>query len=110
MLSGDFVVFCIQGRMFIDIIDRGGYVFKLIECFYVFWCLCFLSVIFIGSVVVSDKEQKYVVCVNFLISQLEWIYFILCLFWGLVFDQNGKIFVCLDNNLVQVIFEEGQLL
>lgn len=42
--------------MFIDIIDRGGYVFKLIECFYVFWCLCFLSVIFIGSVVVSDKE------------------------------------------------------
>lgn len=110
MPSGDFVVSCTQGRMSIDIIDRGGHVLKSIERSHAFRCPRFLSVTSTGSVVVSDKEQKHVVCVNFSTSQLEWTYSTPCSPWGLACDQNGKIFVCLDNNSVQVISEEGQLL
>ena len=108
MQSGDFVVSCTQGRMSIDIIDRGGHVLKSIERSHAFRSPRFLCVTSTGSVIVSDKEQKHVVCVNFTTSQLEWTFSTPCSPWGVACDQNGKIYICLDDNSVQVISEEGQ--
>lgn len=110
MQSGDFVVSCIQGRMSIDVIDRSGHVLKSIERSHSFRCPRFLCVTSSGSVIVSDREQKHVVSVNFTTSQLEWTYSTPCSPWGVACDQNGKIFICLDNNSVHVISEDGQLI
>ncbi|XP_062601506.1 E3 ubiquitin-protein ligase TRIM56-like isoform X2 [Saccostrea cucullata] len=110
MQSGDFVVSCIQGRMSIDVIDRGGHVLKSIERSYSLRCPRFLSVTSAGRVIVTDKEQKHIVSLNFETSQLDWTYSTQYSPWGLACDQDGKIFICLDNNSVQVVSEEGHLI
>ena len=102
-----FVVSSMIGRMSIDVIDQAGHVLKSLERSYNFRTPRFLAVTSSNSILVSDRDQKELICVN-MNGATEWIHPTNGAFpCGVACDFNGKIYLCLDNNTVVVLYEDG---
>ncbi|CAG2211315.1 uncharacterized protein LOC143079749 [Mytilus galloprovincialis] len=109
MNDSKFVVSCMSGRISIDILSRNGRVIKCIERSHLFHWPRFLTIASNGNIIVSDRDQKHVISLN-QSGQVVWTYSTSVSPWGVTSDKNGKIYLCLDNNTVQVISEEGRLI
>ncbi|KAK3086505.1 hypothetical protein FSP39_019329 [Pinctada imbricata] len=105
-----FVVSSLIGRMSIDVIDQAGHVLKSLERSYQFRTPRFLSVTSTNKIVVSDRDLKELVCIN-LDGSTDWTISTQNSFpCGVSCDFTGKIYLCLDNNTVVVLSEDGSLL
>ncbi|XP_069113689.1 tripartite motif-containing protein 3-like [Argopecten irradians] len=103
-----FVVTCTDGRRCVDIIDRVGRIQKSIERSQLFRTPRYLSITSTGTIVVSDREQKHVVCIS-QTGQVQWTYPTPASPWGVAVDGAGQVYVCLDNSCVHVLSEDGEL-
>ena len=108
MADSKFVVSCMLGRISIDILSRNGRVVKTIERSHLFHWPRFLTIATNGNIIVSDKDQKHVISLN-QSGQVIWTYSTSVSPWGVSSDKNGKIYLCLDNNTVQIISDDGRL-
>ncbi|XP_060081055.1 tripartite motif-containing protein 3-like [Ylistrum balloti] len=104
-----FVVTCTEGRRCVDIIDRVGRVQKSIERSQLFRSPRYLTITSTGAIVVSDREQKHVVCIT-QTGQVQWTYPTPASPWGVAADGSGQVYVCLDNSSVHVLSEDGTLM
>ncbi|XP_033755787.1 tripartite motif-containing protein 3-like [Pecten maximus] len=103
-----FVVTCTEGRRCVDIIDRVGRIQKSIERSQLFRAPRYISITSAASIVVSDREQKHVVCIS-QTGQVQWTYPTPASPWGVAADGAGHVYVCLDNSCVHVLSEDGAL-
>ncbi|OWF34792.1 tripartite motif-containing protein 3-like [Mizuhopecten yessoensis] len=104
-----FAVTCTEGRRCVDIIDRVGRIQKSIERSQLFRAPRYLTITSESSIVVSDREQKHVVCMT-QTGQVQWTYPTPVSPWGVAADGTGNVYVCLDNNCVHVLSEDGSLI
>ncbi|KAK3086145.1 hypothetical protein FSP39_014254 [Pinctada imbricata] len=107
--DGRLVVSCVTGRISIDVIEQGGRVLKSFERNHIFRWPRFLSLTSSGNILISDRDQKHLVSLS-LNGQVDWTYSTPSSPWGVACDQNGKIFLCLDNNTVQILAENGDVI
>lgn len=108
MADSKFVVSSMSGRISIDIISRTGRVLKTMERSHLFHWPRFLTIATNGNIIVSDRDQKHVISLN-QSGQVVWTYSTSVSPWGVSSDKNGKLYLCLDNNTVQIISEDGRL-
>lgn len=108
MADSKFVVSNMSGRISIEIISRTGRVLKIIERSHLFHWPRFLTIATNGNIIVSDRDQKHVISLN-QSGQVVWTYSTSVSPWGVTSDKNGKLYLCLDNNTVQIISEDGRL-
>lgn len=104
-----FVTSCVQNKISIDIIDKNGRILKSIERSHLFRWPRFLTVTSSGNIVVSDRDQRQLVCMD-RDGHVEWTYSAPAAPWGVSHDGDYRIYMCLDNNYVHVISEDGVLL
>ncbi|XP_062584180.1 tripartite motif-containing protein 2-like [Saccostrea cucullata] len=105
----NFVTCSFRGAKCIDIINRVGRVQISIERSRILRDPRYLTVTRDGLIVVSDNELRRVICMNSE-GQVQWTHTPNAAPWGVASDKMGKIYVCLDNNDVQTLSDEGHVL
>lgn len=103
---------CVVGRQSIDIIDIQGQVLKTIDRNNagenLFSWPRFLSTTPSGNILVSDRDQRSLLCVD-QEGSVKWVYQAPASPWGVSCHGEGSVYLCLDNNSVQVLSEGGRL-
>lgn len=105
----NFVTCSYRGSKCIDIINRVGRVQISVERSRILRDPRFLTVTRDGMIVVSDNELRRVICMS-PEGQVQWTHTPNAAPWGVASDKMGTIYVCLDNNDVQAISDEGHVI
>lgn len=111
--DGKFAVSCcVVGRQAVDVIDARASVLKSIEKTEsggdLFSWPRFLSTTSSGEILVSDRDQRALLCLDTQ-GRVKWSYPINASPWGVSCHQTGEVYLCLDNNQIQVLTEAGRL-
>ena len=105
----NFVTCSFRGSKCIDIINRVGRVQISIERSRILRDPRFMTVTREGLIVVSDNELRRVICMNSE-GQVQWTHTPSAAPWGVASDKMGTIYLCLDNNDVQTISDDGHVI
>ncbi|XP_045193998.2 tripartite motif-containing protein 3-like [Mercenaria mercenaria] len=111
--DGKFVVSCcVVGKQAVDIIDTRALILKTIHKTDsgedLFSWPRFLSTTSAGEILVSDRDKRALLCMDTQ-GRVKWAYPTNASPWGVSYHQNGEVYLCLDNNQVQVLTEAGRL-
>lgn len=111
--DGKYVVSCcVVGRQAVDIIDSMASILKSVEKTDsgddLFSWPRFLSATSDGEILVSDRDKRSLFCVDTQ-GRVKWTFPTNASPWGVSCHQNGGVYLCLDNNEVQVLTETGRL-
>lgn len=103
---------CVVGRQTVDVIDSRGSVLKSIEKTGagddLFSWPRFLSATSGGDILVSDRDKRALLCLD-IQGRVKWTYPINASPWGVSCHQTGEVYLCLENNEIQVLSEAGRL-
>ena len=104
---------CVIGKQCIDVIDMSGRVLRTFDKDTrgqpLFSWPRFISTSRSGNIVVSDRDQRSVYCLDPEGTPL-WTFVASASPWGISGHESGKLFLCLDNGIVQVLTDDGALI
>ena len=104
---------CVIGKQCVDVINMGGEIIKSISNDssgeQLFSWPRFIDVTQSGNILVSDRDNRTLKCID-QSGTLKWTYPTPASPWGVSSHENGSVFLCLDNNVIQVLSDSGRLL
>lgn len=103
---------CVVDSQSVDIITADAAILKSIEKNDngedLFSWPRFLSSTSTGNILVSDRDKRALLCLDTQ-GQVKWTYPINASPWGVSCHRTGEVYLCLDNNEIQVLTEAGRL-
>ncbi|XP_052795875.1 tripartite motif-containing protein 3-like [Mya arenaria] len=103
---------CVVDRQCIDVIDGDASILHTIDKddsgnLLLSWPR-FLSATNIGEILVSDRDKRSLLCFT-PERRVKWTFPTSASPWGVSCHPSGAVYMCLDNNEVQVLSEDGRL-
>ncbi|KAK3586527.1 hypothetical protein CHS0354_035063 [Potamilus streckersoni] len=104
---------CVVGKQSVDIISLTGRIVKSFSSNDTGQALFswprFLAVTPGGNILVTDRDEHALICMT-QEGVVEWIYRAPGAPWDVACHEDGRVFLCLDNNTLQILSCEGRII